>query len=98
MVDSGDNQSHAVVLANDERTPPELIDVDREKRLIRCAHTLLGGAATDPDSALLALFQVVADSEDGDDSAYVATVKLDRVWAMRDAIHAANDLRETSVG
>ena len=98
MVDSENARSHAAVLASDERTPPELIDRDREERLVRCTRTLLGGAATDPDSALLALFQVAADSEVGEDAAYMASVKLDRVWAMRDAIHASDDLEESSVG
>jgi hypothetical protein len=84
----GDTGSETSALPSDERTPAVLIDSEREERLIRCARTLLGGPAADADAALLALFRVVAESEIEADSTYMATVKLDRVWAMRNAICA----------
>ncbi|MBA3470984.1 MAG: hypothetical protein H0T53_15225 [Herpetosiphonaceae bacterium] len=97
FTDRWDDRSATVVLPVDERTSPELIDREREERLISCARTLLGGPAADPDAALLVLFRVVAESVIAADASYIATVKLDRVWAMRNAISSVYDLQEASV-
>jgi hypothetical protein len=92
LTDTLNDRATAAALPADEHTAPELIDSEREERLISCARTLLGGPAPDPDAALLALFRVMAESEVAADASYMATVKLDRAWAMRDAIYAVYEL------
>ncbi len=91
LTDRFDYQCEPAGLPAEEQTAPELVDREREERLVSCARTVLGGPAADPDAALLMLFQVMAA-----DSTYLALVKLDRVWAMRDAIAMVYDLEEAT--
>ncbi len=96
LTDRFDHRYEAAWLPAEEQTAPELVDREREERLVSCARTVLGGPAADPDAALLVLFRVVAESVVAADSTYLALVKLDRVWAMRDAITMAYDLEEAT--
>jgi len=58
LTDRFDYQCEPAGLPAEEQTAPELVDREREERLVSCARTVLGGPAADPDAALLMLFQV----------------------------------------